>query len=324
MSVETTLTSRVSADHAGRSLIDFLRHRFKYHNRAEWESLIKQGKVTVNGSSVRPDEVLKKNDAVSYTTVLREPPVDTAIKILHEEDSFLVAAKPGNLPSHADGNFIKNTFIYILRERLADRGHRGPVKLVHRLDRETSGIIIAAKTDDAHRILVRQFERGSVVKEYFAVVHGLIEGQGFEVGGAIAPDPDSIVSIRKRVVPLGTPGAKSASTRFEVIQRFPAFTLLRCVPFTGRTNQIRIHLSYVGHPLVGDKLYGRTDEEFLSFVRQVRAGNFDRLPWMETSRHLLHAARLGFHHPVTRKPVLFQCEMPADMWGYINHGDDRV
>src|SRR5271157_190960 len=142
MSEETVLSTRISPVHDGLGLLEYLSHRFKYHSIAEWRSLIIRGKVRVNGSPVAPEHVLKKNDGISYSVILREPPIDPNIKIIHNEGAFLVACKPGNLPSHADGNFIKNTFIYLIRANLAEGGWRGPVKLVHRLDRETSGLIL--------------------------------------------------------------------------------------------------------------------------------------------------------------------------------------
>ncbi|HPC39899.1 MAG TPA: RluA family pseudouridine synthase [Spirochaetota bacterium] len=318
MPEKTTLSSRITSNDDGISLVDFLCSRFKYHDRDRWTGIILEGSVTVNGATAKPERVLKKNDVVSYAVELREPPVDTGITILHEEDSFLVAGKPGNLPSHADGNFIKNTFIYILRRRMGDAGHNGPVKLVHRLDRETSGIMVVGKTDSAHRVLVKQFEEGTVEKEYRAVVRGTVADDAFEVGGAIGPDGGSAVSIRRKVVPEGTPGSRPAFTRFEVIERYAGATLLRCLPATGRTNQIRVHLDHAGHPLAGDKLYGRSDEQFLEFVRRARRGIFEPLPWMEAPRHLLHAYRLGFRHPVTGERVSFECPMPDDMKLFID------
>lgn len=317
MPEKTTLSSRITSNNAGQRLIDFLCSRFKYHGRDRWAEIIQEGSVTVNSAGSFPEYTLKKNDVVSYTVELREPPVDTGIAILHEEESFLVAGKPGNLPSHADGNFIKNTFIYILRRRMSAAGHRGPVKLVHRLDRETSGIMVVGKTDVAHRILVKQFEEGTVEKEYHAVVRGAVAEDIFEVGGAIGPDGGSAVSIRKKVVPEGTPGSRTAFTRFEVIERYAGATLLRCLPATGRTNQIRVHLAHAGYPLAGDKLYGRSDDQFLEFVRRARQGLFNPLPWMEAPRHLLHAGRLSFSHPVTGERVSFECPMPDDMKLFI-------
>ncbi len=317
MSDETILTSRISANYAGLGLLEYLLGRFKYHTEDEWKSLIALNKVRVNGIAATPDFMLKKNDEVSYSVVLREPPVDVNIKILHDEESFVVACKTGNLPSHADGNFIKHTFIYIIRKVMADGGWGGAVKLVHRLDRETSGLILVAKSDEAHRFLVNQFENGSVNKEYIAVAKGIIEKTSFEVDDAIAADGESIISIRKKVVPLATPGGRPALTRFEVIEKLSSFTLLRCLPETGRTNQIRVHLEHIGHPLAGDKLYGRSDEQFLEFVRSARSGKYDPLPWMEAPRHMLHASKLAFNHPVSKARVIFECPMPEDMEAFI-------
>jgi RluA family pseudouridine synthase len=318
MTEETTLRSKIPPAWDGKSLLDFLSHRFRYHSPEEWTALIRKGSVVVNGALSSPETQLKRKDVVSYSVVLREPPVDGNVTILHEEDTFLVACKPGNLPSHADGNFIKHTFIFIMREMLRERGYAGPLNLVHRLDRETSGLMVVAKDPAAHRDLSRQFEAGSVTKEYLAVARGVINSDGFEITGAIAPDSGSSISIRRRVVPDGTPGASSAFTRFVVLDRFRDATLLRCLPHTGRTNQIRVHLDHAGHPLVGDKLYGRTDAEFLEFVNNARAGNFAQLPWLAAPRHLLHASVLSFRHPLDKIPLRFEAPLPDDMRGYIS------
>jgi 23S rRNA pseudouridine1911/1915/1917 synthase len=323
MSEETVLSTRISPAHEGHGLLSYLSHRFKYHSLDEWRSLIIQGKVRVNGMSVAPDHVLKKNDGLSYSVILREPQVDRNIKIVHQEDAFLVACKPGNLPSHADGNFIKNTFIYIIRAVLAEGGWNGPVKLVHRLDRETSGLILVAKSDEAHRFLAGQFENSTVEKEYTAVAKGATKALNFEVEGAIGTDYESNISIRKKVVPLSTPRARAALTRFETIERLSSYTLLRCIPETGRTNQIRVHLAHIGHPLAGDKLYGRSDGQFLEFVRGARSGNYEPLPWMEAPRHMLHASKLVFTHPDSKTRVQFECPVPEDMQAFIEQNKNH-
>ncbi|MBF0557748.1 MAG: RluA family pseudouridine synthase [Nitrospirae bacterium] len=319
MTDKTTLSSRVSTQFAGRSLMDFLTSRFKYQTREEWERMIGAGKVTVNGKAIRPEHLLRKNDIVAYCDVRSEPPVDKNIQILHEEETFIVANKPGNLPSHSDGTYIKNTLIFLLRERLAGQGFHGTLHLAHRLDRETSGIIVAAKTVSTHRSLVQQFEAGTVEKEYIAVARGIINNDSFEVKGFLVPDPDSCISIRKKVVPDDGADAKYSATAFEVIERLASSTVVRCRPATGRTNQIRVHLAHAGHPLVGDKLYGRTDDEFLVFVRNVKAGSYDPLPWQETQRHLLHASRLIINHPISGEPVAFDALVPEDMNLFIRN-----
>ena len=318
MPEETVLQSKVPAPMAGKILIDYLSQRFRYQTRDAWLDLIRSGKVTVNGQKASPALPLKKGAQVAYTAVLREPPVDPNIQILHEEESFLVASKPGQLPSHADGNFIKNTFIHLITQMLRDKGWEGDVRLVHRLDRETSGLMVVAKNKEAHQKLVQQFEKGLVEKEYEAVAKGNIEVASFEVGDAIGRDEASQISVRQKVVPEGTPFSKPALTLFEKMLDLKGFTHLRCLPKTGRTNQIRVHLDSIGHPIVGDKLYGRTDEEFLEFIQHVKAGGDPAWPGhLEAPRHLLHAGKLAFSHPVTGQKVEFAAEVPEDMANFI-------
>jgi 23S rRNA pseudouridine1911/1915/1917 synthase len=179
--------------------------------------------------------------------------------------------------------------------------------------------MVVAKEKTAHANLMRQFEAGTVKKEYLAVVKGRVEQEKFEVSGFLGRDPNSRISVRHALVPAGTGHARDSLTRFERVRELDGATLLRCLPETGRTNQIRVHLASVGHPVVGDKLYGRTDEEFLEFIRYVKAGGDPAYPGhAEVPRHLLHAFRLSFDHPVTGERVTFQAEMPGDMRGYID------
>jgi len=299
--------------------LDFHTQRFKYQTCEAWKLEIGRGKVTVNGKASTADYLLRRNDIVAYSFVRTEPPVDINIQIMHEEETFLVANKPGNLPSHADGNYIRNTLIFLLRQRLADQGFRGAVHLAHRLDRETSGIIVTGKTKSAHQSLLRQFEARTVAKEYIALVRGVISNSSFEVKGFLVPDQDSCISIRKKVVSDDGPGAQYSATAFDVVERFSSSTMVRCRPVTGRTNQIRAHLAHAGYPLVGDKLYGRTDDEFLHFVKNVRAGCYDPLPWLETPRHLLHASQLVIHHPVSGELLAFNAPLPHDMESFIRN-----
>lgn len=314
--METTLTSKISASWAGKSLIQFLAVRFKYHSESEWRDLISEGKVLINDNRTIPDAILALGDVVSYRVVLREPPVNSNIRIVYEDECLLVASKPPNLPSHADGNFITHTFIYLLNEMM--RGKKcPPYKLVNRLDRETSGLIVASNDPESHKNLARQFETGKVHKEYLAVARGVIEKSTFTVDGPIIPDKNSKISIRRTVGEKGEAGARAAATSFEVIEKLRGYTLVRCIPESGRTAQIRVHLAHIGHPLAGDKLYGRSDEEFLEYVAHVRAGNYELLPWMDAPRQMLHAHRLVVTHPKKDVQMEFSDPLPADMVSFI-------
>ena len=318
MSEETQLKSKIAIQQAGKTLSDFLSSRFRYQTREVWEDLIEKGKVTLNGNRAAPQQLLQKGDWVVYSVVLNEPDVDKNIRFLHEEESFLVAFKPGRLPSHADGNFIKNTFIYLVNETLKNKGFKGEAHLAHRLDRETSGLMVVAKTKESLRKLTDQFEKGTVEKEYLAIVRGHVEKEAFNVQGAIGKDPVSQISIRHKLVPDGTPYSKPSLTYFEKLEGLKDSALLKCLPKTGRTNQIRVHLDSIGHPLVGDKLYGRTDEEFLEFIRHVKAGGAPSFEGrLGANRHLLHASKLTFLHPVTEKKISFESERPEDFTSYI-------
>jgi RluA family pseudouridine synthase len=324
MLTETVLQSKVPQHQAGKTLSDYLSNRFRYQTRESWEKLITDGKVTVNRKPALPLQFLQKGDLVSYSVVLKEPPVDKGIRILHEEESFLVAVKPGQLPSHADGNFIKNTFIHLITEMLHGKGWKGDVRLVHRLDRETSGLMVVAKSRESHLKLTQQFEAGSVEKEYMAIAKGSINEGRFEVNGAIGRDTSSQISVRQKVVPEDTLYSKPSFTYFEKVRDLREAALLKCIPKTGRTNQIRVHLDSVGHPLVGDKLYGKTDEEFLAFIKHVKAGGDPAFrEQMEVSRQLLHASKLAFDHPVTGLRATFEAPFPPDMGDYIENHKTR-
>jgi RluA family pseudouridine synthase len=315
--METILESKISPAWSDTTLIVFLSSRFKYHSESEWQKLIFEEKVLLNNNPARSDTVLRVGDVVSYHVVLREPPVNTDIRIVYEDDELLVASKPPNLPSHADGNFITHTCIYLLNQMMREKAMRQPLKLVNRLDRETSGLIVASKNRRAHKDLARQFEAGKVHKEYIAIARGEMLETSFEVDGLIVPDSKSKISIRRMVGEKGTPHARESKTSFEVLESLCGYTVVRCIPHTGRTAQIRVHLAHRGYPLAGDKLYGRSDEEFLDYVSRVRAGNFEPLSWMDAPRQMLHAHRLIFLHPASGKEVACEDPLPDDMQKFI-------
>jgi RluA family pseudouridine synthase len=309
-----TLSSKVPSDFKGKSLLDYLSGRYAYKKREEWRLEISAGKVTLNGQKAAPETLVKRGDVSAYTSIHLEPWVNKDVRVLQEDEFLLFADKPAPLPAHADGVFIRHTLIWLLRELRPDT----ELFLGHRLDRETSGVTVLAKSSVILSALMPLFQNGKVKKRYLAVTRGQSEKDEFEVSGGMGPDPESVISIRQKMFPADTPNTKKSRTLFKVIQRLRGHTLMECVPLTGRTNQIRVHLADAGLPLAGDKLYGRTDKEFLDFLSFVKAGGDSRFDGRyESPRHLLHAASLEFEHPITGQQLLVEAALPEDMKTFI-------
>jgi 23S rRNA pseudouridine1911/1915/1917 synthase len=297
-----TLVSRVPSWADGLPLIDYLVRRFRYLDASGWQRELAAGRLSLEGAPATGGH-LRAGQRLAWQRPDAEPPVPTGFTILHEEAAFAVVDKPAHLPVHADGAFVRNTLVFLLRERL------GPgVRLAHRLDRETSGLVVVARTADAHRALLDQFAAGAVHKTYLAVVHGRVAGD-FVAAGPIGRATTSTIALRRAVVADGEP----ARTEFTLLRAAAAHSLLRCVPRTGRTHQLRVHLEAAGHPLAGDKLYGRPDADYLAFVRHVKAGGSPRFAVDGgPDRALLHAAELAFAHPQTGAAFAISCPPPPD------------
>lgn len=315
---QLTLTCTVDPYRSGWTVVEFLAHRFKYHTAQGWEHRVRQRWVHVNGAEVEPAHVVSKGDQIHYTIWHSEPPVDDDYTVLYEDDHMLAVAKSGNCPVHACGVYIVHTLIARLR---ADFGPR--VTLAHRLDRETSGVVLLAKHRVANRGLAGMFERGEVAKTYLAAVFGRVEADDFVIDAPIGrvdarfqypveyawgKEHNLATYLPKRRV---DPAGKPARTRVVVLDRTEGFTTLRLTPEQGRTNQIRVHLAHIGHPLVGDKIYGLAGD-----VReeQVRQGMTPRVrEALVLDRHALHGERVEFTHPVTGEALSISAPVPADL-----------
>ncbi|MEC7584450.1 MAG: RluA family pseudouridine synthase, partial [Planctomycetota bacterium] len=285
----------------------FLAQRFRYRDLDGWLEEIAAEKLQVDGRIASPTTRVQRGQSVTYTTEHREPEVDLEVPILFEDADLAVINKPALLPCHADGTFVRHTLAYQLRQKL------GKVSLVHRLDRETSGIMLIARNRKTQRNLAEQFSQSAVEKTYLAVAGGQVDGD-FTADGAIGLASDSKISLRRAVVADDAPEAQPARTDFSVVRALSDRTLLRCRPHTGRTHQIRVHLAAAGHPLLGDKLYGRSDEQYLEFVHHVKAGGSPLFsPDGQPGRQMLHATSLRFAHPTHSKPLFFEVDMPQDM-----------
>ena len=312
------LCCRVDAFRAGWPLEAFLSHRFRYHPAAIWKERLHAGAVEINGRVAAFDDVVQRNDEIAYTFQHREPDVDAAYDVLHEDAWLLAVAKSGNLPVHAGGKFIRHTLIAIVRERF------GPdVRLAHRLDRETSGVVLLAKSADAARALEREFHAGRVDKRYTAVLRGRAD-EAFTVDAPIAraetPGPPYFRIVDREA-------GKASVTRFERrelgthAETGEPLSLMDVRPLTGRTNQIRVHAAHAGHPVLGDKVYGVAAPDARAFVETGDAGVVSAVAG--APRHLLHCRELAFRHPDGGRDVVVMAPLPPDFGVFrANPGGD--
>jgi 23S rRNA-/tRNA-specific pseudouridylate synthase len=275
---EFTLDCKVDSYRAGWTVVEFLSHRFRYHPAERWAHRVEDGRVQVNGSNVVVDHIVHERDVVTYSFLHNEPPVDMNYDVVYEDDDMLVVSKSGNLPVHACGVYIKSTLITHIKNT---RGEH--INLAHRLDRETSGLVVMSKNVAAARELGRMFAKGEVEKTYLAAVHGLVADNEFVVDAPIGKADDLVPMTGARETMRGIDSdlnedlprfvprrvvdferGKPAVTSFRVLRRNDGdaiagcggLTLLEARPHSGRTNQIRVHLHHAGYPIVGDKVYG--------------------------------------------------------------------
>ena len=309
--MENVLSSRVPLAGAGVPLALWLAGRFRYHSESAWRNEIGQGRVRRNGIVAGADDLLSLHDEIAYHPKNAPTRATPPIAIVHDDPDFVVIDKPAHLVAHTEGAFAQNTFLAALAARCGDGVH---LLLVHRLDRETSGLLLLAKNAATNTLLQQQFAAGVVQKQYLALVHGQVPSEHFLIDAAIGPAANSMVTARRGVRENGTPKARAARTEVFVQERFAQHTLLRLVPHTGRTHQLRVHLEHVGHPLVGDKMYGRSDAEYLDYVQHLKADGDPA--WdhrLGAGRQLLHAAELAFVHPRTGAALHLQAPLPADL-----------
>ncbi|MFA4945379.1 MAG: pseudouridine synthase [Lentisphaeria bacterium] len=304
---------------APRPILDLLASRFTYHTAEEWRRELAAGRLQLNGRpTTAPDTPAGPGDWLEYLIPdgLRatEPPVDLAWRRLWEDAALLVAEKPGNLPCHPAGRFFNHTLWAALHDAFPADAF---FALANRLDRETSGLVLVAKTTAAARELQRQFSRRQVEKRYLAVVEGAFPEQ-CEANGWLLPDPASEVRKKRRFIP-GAPDAPPAApgpaewaeTRFRRRRLTPELSLVEAEPRTGRRHQIRATLCSLGFPLVGDKLYGPDDRLYLRFIAgTLTAADRQRL---RLPRQALHATRLACRHPATGEPFLATSPLPPEL-----------
>ena len=300
---------------AGKSLAGFLAGRFTYHTEEEWRGLIREGRVKVNGASAEAERLLSAGDALSYdVSGMPEPPVDAAFRMVSDDSQLLVIDKPGNLPCHPSGRYFNHTLWALLKERC---GLASPV-FVNRIDRETSGLVLVAKTPEAAHNLQKQFAAHTVTKRYTVLVEGEFP-ERLDAAGWLAHDPHSVIRKKRRFIPATEPGenpvspegAEWAETAFERERLCGGLSVVTALPRTGRLHQIRATLRSLGYPVVGDKLYGVDETLFLRFCDgALTADDHARL---RLSRQALHAGALRFRHPRFGAWTEMTAPLPPDM-----------
>ena len=283
-------------------------------SRSEVQRAIAAGGITVNGKSSKPGYKVRKFDKLHVE--MPEPthdipvPEDIPLDILYQDEFLAVINKPANMVVHpAKGNWsgtLVNALQWHFREHLSSGSGYLRAGIVHRLDKDTSGVILVAKDDVTHRALSMQFETRKVFKEYVALARGELDRDSDYIDGAIKMHPHD----RIKMIVSSDPDAKPALSYYEVLERFRGFTLVKFQPRTGRTHQIRVHLLHVGCPVLADKVYGGRDHMNLSELVSELSEEQDEVL---ISRQALHAFRLRFQHPRSGDWIEAEAPLPPDM-----------
>ena len=283
------------------NLDGYCARRFTYFTREQWKEEILRGKVSLNGKVIRnPAADLKSGDILAYDeSGIVEPSVDEGIHLLYEDEWFVAVDKTGNLPVHPAGRYFNNTLVSLLEDRYGCRLYP-----VHRLDRETSGVILLAFDARSVESLSDSISHGS--KEYLALVHGNFPDHEMIVDLPLGPDAASAVRKKRKAWKDGTERAK---TRFGKVLAAGDISLVRCLPETGRLHQIRAHLLSAGFPIVGDKLYGKDETAFLTFIKHGLTPEIEKL--LILPRAALHNAKMVFRHPQTKQQMTIRAPLPA-------------
>lgn len=318
---ETAQELRPTADDVGRRLDQFLVTHIPDISRARAQQLIEQEKVLVNQKVGKASHKLRTDDVVELTGAVQSPPLraiaeNIPLEIIYEDKDLAVINKPAGMMVHAgagatDDDRNRGTLVNALLHRfgaLSDVGGELRPGIVHRLDRNTSGLIIVAKNDVAHRKLATQFSSREVHKTYVALVHGLLKLSKGTISAPISRD-----QVKRTRMTVRGRGGRSAVSHYTLAEKIESpygkFSLIEVKIETGRTHQIRVHMSSIGHPIVGDTLYGAPGE--------MRPGGKKSEP-IRLNRQFLHAARLQFQHPKTGKALELEAELPADLRDFLS------
>ena len=299
----------VEPDYEGQRLDRFLVANLEGQSRSQVQRAIADGHVTVDGRQARSNLSVHEGDRVHVALPAAVPGQAEAeplpLDILYQDPDLVVLNKPAGMVVHPAAGHASGTLVNALLHHITDlSGIGGELRpgIVHRLDRGTSGVMVVAKTDAAHQELARQFHDREVVKEYIALVWGVVQA-GRRIDAAIGRD-----TVQRQKMSARSKHARHAVTRITRAHHLPGVTLCQVAIQTGRTHQIRVHLSAIGHPIVGDSLYGGVHRRVAGDIRAV----------LRLERPFLHAARLSFVHPRDGRRMDFTTPLPADLETVLN------
>jgi len=283
------------ADDDGQRIDVWLAKHMEDHSRSHIQKLIQTGQVMVNGIIVKSNYKVRKGDNINISVpeaqILNVEPENIEIDILYEDDDIIVVNKPKNMVVHpAAGNFsgtLVNALLSHCKDSLSDINGIIRPGIVHRIDKDTTGVLVVAKNNRAHEVLSQKLKNHDIVRVYEAIADGVIKEDEATIDAPIGRHPTD----RKKMA-VNVKNSREATTHFKVLERFPKHTYIECRLETGRTHQIRVHMAYIGHPLLGDKVYGKKKQPF------------------DLEGQVLHAKVLGFEHPISGKYMEFTAELP--------------
>jgi 23S rRNA pseudouridine1911/1915/1917 synthase len=320
LSSDQPILITVEARAHGWRVDHYLSRIFPNFSRALFQRAIETQAILVNGIPVKTARRLRVNDHISVRLPQQSdrtlPPEDLPLNILYEDEAIVVLDKAAGMIVHPGKGNYRGTLAGALQfhfDRLSDVAGQLRPGIVHRLDRDTSGLLVVAKDNTVHHRLSGQFERREVTKEYFAITHGVFDLDRDDVSTHIRVNPSH---REKMVVAEGIGNARPAQTFYEVQTRYRGFTAVRLFPKTGRTHQLRVHMQHVGHPIVADRLYG--GGSFLTIGDLIARSKTneplnDPAERVLIQRQALHARRLAFKHPQSGKPVEFESPLSDDI-----------
>jgi 23S rRNA pseudouridine1911/1915/1917 synthase len=312
LSENPSLHLSVAAGNEGERLDAFLAEQIEGWSRARLQRLIEEADVLVNGRAVKSSYKLHLNDEIEVE--LTPPPSSTfapeniPLDIVYEDDELIVVNKPAGIVVHPAAGVMSGTLANALAfhfQQLSTSGGVARPGIVHRLDKGTSGLMVVAKTESAHENIADQFRDREIFKSYVALVHGQVEKRTGQIDQPIARDRGN--RTRMAVVRGGRP----ALSIYRVRKRFERFTLLNVELKTGRTHQIRVHLAWLKHPVVGDEAYGTGRDKTIPDHKV-------RTEVAKLGRQFLHAEQLGFRHPKTGEAMKFTVELPTELMAVLN------